>query len=37
MPAEEVELGETPNPASPFVDVAAPIEPVSLVDETATP
>ncbi|HWO85653.1 MAG TPA: hypothetical protein VNN75_04095, partial [Stellaceae bacterium] len=36
MPAEEVELGETPNPAPPFVDVAPPIEPVSLVDETAT-
>jgi hypothetical protein len=36
MPAEEVELGETPNPATSFVDVAAPIEPVSLVNETAT-
>jgi hypothetical protein len=36
MPAEEVELGETPNPAPSFVDVAAPIEPVSLVNETTT-
>ena len=36
MPAEEVELGETPNPDPSFVDVAAPIEPVSLVNETAT-
>ena len=36
MPAEEVELGETPNPAQSLADAAAPIEPVSLVDETAT-
>ena len=35
MPAEEVELGETPNPAPPFVDAAGPIEPV-LVDEATT-
>ena len=34
MPAEEVELGETPNPAPPFVDTTGPVEPV-LVDETA--
>ena len=36
MPAEEVELGETPNPAPSLVDSVAPIEPVLLVDETAT-
>jgi hypothetical protein len=36
MPAEEVEMGETPNPAQSLVDAAALIEPVSLVDETAT-
>jgi hypothetical protein len=35
MPAEEVEMGETPNPAQSSADAAAPIEPVSLVDETA--
>jgi hypothetical protein len=34
MPAEEVELGETPNPAPPFVDATGPVEP-ALVDETA--
>ena len=34
-PAEQVEMGETPNPAATLVDVAAPIEPVTLVDETA--
>jgi Protein of unknown function (DUF3618) len=34
MPAEEVELGETPHPAPPFVDATGPVEPV-LVDETA--
>ena len=33
MPAEEVELGETPNPAPPFEDATGPTEPV-LVDET---
>ena len=33
MPAEEVELGETPNPAPPFEDATGPVEPV-LVDET---
>jgi hypothetical protein len=33
MPAEEVELGETPNPANSLVD--SPLEPVR-VDETAT-
>ena len=36
MPAEEVELGETPKPAPSLVDSAGPIEPVLLVDETAT-
>jgi hypothetical protein len=36
MPAEGVELGETPNTTSSLVDAAAPIEAVSLVDETAT-
>ena len=36
MPAEEVELGETPNPAQSLADPVAPIERVSLVDETAT-
>ena len=36
MLAEEVELGETPNPAPPFVDATGPVEPI-LVDETATP
>ena len=36
MPAEQVELGETPSAASSLVDAAAPIEAVSLVDETAT-
>jgi hypothetical protein len=35
MPAEEVEIGETPNPTPSMVDAAAPVEPVSLVDETA--
>ena len=35
MPAEEVEIGETPNPAPPFVDATGPVEPV-LVGETAT-
>ena len=35
MPAEEVEMGETPNPTPSIVDAAAPVEPVSLVDETA--
>ncbi len=35
MPAEQVEMGETPNPAATLVDAAAPIEPVALVDETA--
>ena len=34
MPAEEVELGETPNRAPPFVDATEPVEPV-LVDEAA--
>ncbi len=34
MPAEEVELGQTPNPAPQFVDATGPVEPV-LVDETA--
>jgi hypothetical protein len=34
MPAEEVELGETPNPAPAFLDAAGPAEPV-LVDEAA--
>ena len=34
MPAEEVELGETPNAAPAFLDAAGPVEPV-LVDETA--
>jgi hypothetical protein len=33
MPAEEVELGETPNPAPGFLDAAGPAEPV-LVHET---
>ena len=33
-PAEEVELGETPNPAPGFLDAAGPAEPV-LVHETA--
>ncbi len=34
MPAEQVEMGETPNPAPAFLDAAAgPAEPV-LVDET---
>ena len=36
MPAEQVEMGETPNPAASFVDAATPVEPVSLVDETTT-
>ena len=35
MPAEEVELGETPNPAASLVDSTGPLEPVR-VDETAT-
>ena len=35
MPAEQVEMGETPNLAASSVDVAAPVEPVALVDETA--
>jgi hypothetical protein len=34
MPGEAVEEGETPNPASPFADLAGPAEPV-LVDEAA--
>jgi hypothetical protein len=34
MPAEEVDLGETPNAAPAFLDAAGPVEPV-LVDETA--
>ena len=34
MPAEEVELGETPNAAPAFLDAAGPVESV-LVDETA--
>jgi hypothetical protein len=34
MPAEGVELGETPNPAAAFLDAAGPAEPV-LADETA--
>jgi hypothetical protein len=34
MPAEEVELGETPTPAAPFVDGTEAVEPV-LIDETA--
>ena len=36
MPAEEVEMGETPIAAPSLVDATAPVEPVSLVDETAT-
>ncbi len=36
MPAEEVELGAMPNAVPSLVDAAAPIEPVSLVDETAS-
>jgi hypothetical protein len=35
MPAEEVELGETPAPAPAFVDVTGPVEPTT-VDEAAT-
>ncbi len=37
MPAEAVEEGETPTPASSSADLAGPVEPVpaSLVDETA--
>ena len=35
MPAEEVEMGQTANPTPSMVDAAAPVEPVSLVDETA--
>ena len=34
MPAEEVELGETANPAPSFVDATGSVEP-ALVDETA--
>jgi hypothetical protein len=34
MPAEAVELGETPNPAASLVDSTGPLEPVR-VDETA--
>ena len=34
MPAEEVELGETPDPAASLVDSTGPLEPVR-VDETA--
>jgi hypothetical protein len=33
MPAEGAELGETPAPVPSYVDVAGPVEPVSLVDE----
>ena len=35
IPAEEVERGETPNPAASLVDSTGPLEPVR-VDETAT-
>ena len=33
MPAEATELGETPAPVPSYVEVAGPVEPVSLVDE----
>ncbi len=36
MPGEAVEAGEGPNPALSYADVAGPVEPVSLVDETTT-
>jgi hypothetical protein len=36
MPGEAVEAGEVPNPALSYADVAGPVEPVSLVDETTT-
>jgi hypothetical protein len=35
LPAEQVEMGETPNPAPAFVDAAGPGEPL-LVDEPPT-
>jgi hypothetical protein len=33
MPAEAVEIGDTPVPAPACADVAGPVEPMSLVDE----
>lgn len=33
MPAEVIEIGETPVPAPAYANVAGPIEPVSLADE----
>jgi hypothetical protein len=35
MPAEQVEMGETPNSAAPSFNATAPVEAVALVGETA--
>jgi len=36
LPAEAIEVGETPMPVPPYAGLSQPVEPVSLIDQNAT-